>query len=150
MLADVAAGTVVVLDRYTLYDNTAFTGIVHQLRTQHLLRDLEGAGETCPDAVWPGQITDALRGLIHATNLARDTGDDQVDPQARTELVKTLRPSKIQQKISGQLTSITRTEDRYRVLGYLSTASKHGLDQFKTLLDVFRGRIWIPDAAAVT
>jgi len=58
-----------------------------------------------------------------------------------------LRPSKIQQKISGRLTSITRTQDRYRILGYLSTAAKHGHDQFRVLLDTFHGNVWIPDAA---
>jgi transposase len=206
VLADVAAGTVVVHDRYTLYDNTAFAGIVHQLCTAHLLRDLAAAGETYPDAVWPAQIADALRGLIHQANLAREAGEDQVDPNVHAELVKILRhgvlaglsdttshgtrpgeakarallavfrdrpddilrfasdlsvpptsndaerglrPSKIQQKISGRLTSITRTQDRYRILGYLSTAKKHGLDQFTTLLDAFLGRIWIPDAAHI-
>ena len=73
MLADVAAGTVVVHDRYTLYDNTAFAGIVHQLCTQHLLRDLAGAGETYPDAVWPGQITDARRRRRPVTPTPRRT-----------------------------------------------------------------------------
>ncbi|HEY6794272.1 MAG TPA: transposase [Kineosporiaceae bacterium] len=171
------------------------------------MRDLAAAGETYPEAVWPGQIAEALRGLIHATNVARDKGHDQVDPAVRAKLVKTLRhgvlaglsdttshgtrpgenkaralletfrdrpddilrflddlsvpptsndaerdlrPAKIQQKISGRLTSITRTQDRYRILGYLSTAAKHGLDQFQTLLDAFLGNVWIPDAAAVT
>jgi len=31
-----------------------------------LLRDIEDAAESYPDAIWPGQIADALRGLIHA------------------------------------------------------------------------------------
>ena len=202
VLADVAAGTVVVHDRYNLYDNKAFAGIVHQLCTQHLLRDLAGAGETYPDAVWPGQIADALRGLIHQTNLARDVGAHQIDPDLRAELLKTLRhgvlaglsdttshgdrpgeakaralleafrdrpndilrfvdnldvpptsndaerglrPSKIQQKISGRLTSLARTIDRYRILGYLTTAAQHDLDQFTVLLDTFLGKIWMPD-----
>jgi len=65
-------GTVVVHDRYVNYDS--FDGISHQLCTQHLLRDLEDAAQTYPDAIWPGQIADALRGLIHAANLARDQG----------------------------------------------------------------------------
>ena len=65
-------GTVVVHDRYVNYDH--FTGISHQLCTQHLLRDLEDAAESYPDAIWPGQIAGALRGLIHAANLARDQG----------------------------------------------------------------------------
>ena len=65
-------GTVVVHDRYVNYDS--FDGISHQLCTQHLLRDLEDAAQSYPDAIWPGQIADALRGLIHAANLARDQG----------------------------------------------------------------------------
>jgi transposase len=207
VLADVAAGTVVVHDRYTLYDNTAFSGIVHQLCAQHLLRDLAGAGETYPDAVWPTQIADALRALIHHANTARDHGGDHVEARLRADLLHTLkhgvlvglaettshgdrpgeakarallevfrdrpgdilrfasdlavpptsndaerglRPSKIQQKISGRLTSITRTQDRYRILGYLSTATKHGLDQFKVLHDTFLGHVWIPEPPALT
>lgn len=207
VLADVAAGTVVVHDRYNLYDNKAFAGIVHQLCTQHLLRDLAGAGETYPDAVWPTQIADALRGLIHATNTARESGADKVDPTVRARLLhalkhgvlaglsatashgdrpgeakarallevfrdrpgdilrflddltipptsndaeRGLRPSKIQQKISGRLTSLARTVDRYRIAGYLTTAAQHGLDQFKVLHDTFRGHVWIPDPTAVT
>jgi transposase len=57
-------GAVVVHDRYVNYD--AFDGISHQLCTQHLLRDLEDAAQTYPDAIWPG--------LIHAANLACDQG----------------------------------------------------------------------------
>lgn len=207
VLADVAAGTIVVHDRYNLYDNKAFTGIVHQLCTQHLLRDLAGAGETYPDAVWPAQIADALRGLIHATNTAREVGAEAIDPKVRATLMHTLkhgvlaglsatashgdrpgeakarallevfrdrpgdilrfvddltvpptsndaerglRPSKIQQKISGRLTSLARTVDRYRIAGYLTTAAQHGRDQFTALLDTFHGHVWIPDPTAVT
>jgi transposase len=63
---------VVVHDRYVNYD--AFDGISHQLCAQHLPRDLEDAAQTYPDAIWPGQVAEALRGLIHAANLARDQG----------------------------------------------------------------------------
>lgn len=207
VLADLAAGTVVVHDRYHLYDNEVFKHIVHQLCTQHLLRDLEGAAEVYPDAFWPAQMTQALQGLIHATNLARQDGHDQVDPDKRAGLLHSLRqgmlvglsdttshgqrpgerkarllleafrdrfadiirfvddlsvpptsndaerglrPSKIQQKISGRLTSIPRTRDRYRILGYLTTAAQHGKDQFTTLLDVLLGHIWIPDPPLIT
>ena len=65
-------GTVVVHDRYVNYDS--FSGISHQLCCQHLLRDLEDAAQSYPDAIWPGQIADALRGLIHAANVARGQG----------------------------------------------------------------------------
>ncbi len=207
VLAEVAPGTTVVHDRYTLYDHETFEHIVHQLCCAHLLRDLAAAGETYPEAIWPGQIADALRSLIHATNLARENGRDAIDPDERAKHMhllrqgvlvglsattghgdapgenkarllleafrdrqadilrfvddltipptsndaeRGLRPSKIQQKISGRLTSIARTEDRYRILGYLVTAAKHGLDRFTVLLDTFHGRIWIPDAATVT
>jgi hypothetical protein len=202
VLNEVAAGTVVVHDRYTVYDHDEFTGIVHQLCTQHLLRDLQGASEVYPDAIWPGQITHALQALIHATNTARDAGQTRIDPAVRAELERSLRhgvlvgladtttigtrpgerkarllleafrdrpddilrfaqdlsvpptsndaerglrPSKIQQNISGRLTSIARTEDRYRILGYLTTATKHGHDKMTTLHDVLLGRIWMPD-----
>ncbi len=55
-------GTVVVHDRYVNYDS--FSGISHQLCCQHLLRDLEDAAQSYPDAIWPGQIAEALPGLI--------------------------------------------------------------------------------------
>jgi transposase len=48
--------------------------VLHQLCTQHILRDLEDAAQSYPDAVWPGQAMDALRALIHAANTARDKG----------------------------------------------------------------------------
>jgi len=65
-------GSVVVHDRYQNYD--AIPGLVHQLCTAHILRDLAGAAETYPDAHWPIQITQALQGLIHAANTARTQG----------------------------------------------------------------------------
>jgi hypothetical protein len=65
-------GAVVVHDRYQNYD--AFDGISHQLCTAHLLRDIEDAAQTYPDAVWPGQIASELRALIHQANLARHAG----------------------------------------------------------------------------
>jgi hypothetical protein len=66
------SAAVLVHDRYQNCD--AVPGVVHQLCTQHLLRDLEDAAQSYPDAVWPGQAMDALRALIHAANTARDKG----------------------------------------------------------------------------
>jgi transposase len=43
-----------------------------QLCGAHLLRDIEDAAQSYPGAIWPGQIADALRALIHAANLARE------------------------------------------------------------------------------
>jgi hypothetical protein len=66
------SGSVIVHDRYRNYDK--IPGVLHQLCTQHLLRDLEDAAQTYPDAVWPGQAAEALRALVHASNVARDKG----------------------------------------------------------------------------
>jgi transposase len=65
-------GTVVVHDRYQNYD--AIPGLIHQLCTQHLLRDLADAAQQYPDAHWPTQAAEALQGLIHAANTARAQG----------------------------------------------------------------------------
>jgi transposase len=65
-------GAVVVHDRYQNYDK--FPGLAHQLCLAHLLRDLEDAAQCYPGAIWPGQVADALRALIHAANLAREQG----------------------------------------------------------------------------
>jgi len=95
-----AAGAVIVHDRYTVYDhaefaanpdNPEFAGVVHQLCCQHLLRDVDGAGEVYPEEHWPGQIAEALRGLIHATNLARDHDQDTIDPATRDDLCRLFR-----------------------------------------------------------
>jgi transposase len=66
------SAAVLVQDRYQNYD--AIPGVLHQLCTQHLLRDLEDAAQSYPDAIWPGQAAGALRALIHAANTARDKG----------------------------------------------------------------------------
>jgi transposase len=147
------------------------------------------------------QIADALRGLIHHANLAREQDLHTIPAEVRDELLtrfrngmlvglsdtasagtrpgkrkarlllevlrdrpqdvlrfahdlkvpptsnqaeRDLRPSKIQQKISGRLTSVKRTEDRYTILGYVSTAAKHGLDKITALRDALTGQPWMP------
>ena len=165
------------------------------------LRDLDDAAQVYLDAVWPGQISRALRELIHQANLARDAGEDQIDPPVLDTLTsrfrhgvraglsdtighasrpgerkarlllealrdrqadvlrfahdlavpptsnqaeRDLRPAKIQQNISGRLTSEKRTQDRYRIRGYLSTAIKHGRNGFDALREAIIGQPWIP------
>jgi transposase len=83
------AGVVIVHDRYQNYD--AFPGIIHQLCAAHLLRDLADAAETYPDAIWPGQIADALRGLIHAANQARKQGLTAVSENISGPLIHAFR-----------------------------------------------------------
>jgi transposase len=84
-------GALVVHDRYQNYDNVAFGGLVHQLCCAHLLRDLDDAAQVYPKVIWPGQIADALRGLIHEANLARDTDRDQIAPAIRDTLTSRFR-----------------------------------------------------------
>ena len=76
-------------------------------------------------------------------DVLRFAHDLQVPPTSN-QAERDLRPSKIQQKISGRLTSIARTEDRYTILGYISTAAKHGIDKITALRDALTGRPWIP------
>ena len=66
-------------------------------------------------------------------------------PPTSNDGERELRPSKIQQNISGRLTSETVTQNRYTILGYLRTAAKHGLDVMTTLCQVMTGQPWIPD-----
>jgi hypothetical protein len=204
-IADLAAGSVIVHDRYQNYDADLFGHLLHQLCTAHLLRDVEAAVELYPDEHWPPQIQDALRGLIHEANTARAAGADHIDPTVKDELVRRfrqgvlvglkatsnhgqrpgerktrllleelrdrpddvlrfatdlrvpptsnqaerdLRPSKIQQNISGRLTSEDRTRDRFTILGYLSTAAKHRLNQMTVLRQAILGRPWMPELPA--
>ena len=192
---------VIVHDRYQNYDSTKLGTLVHQLCTQHLCRDLDDAAQVYPDAVWPTQIADALRGLIHEANLARDQGlpaiaedvkaalltrfrngvlvglsdttsrgdrpgeskarcllevlrdrpDDVLRfahdlkvPPTSNQAERDLRPSKCQQNVSGRLTSEARTRDRYTIRGYVSTATKHGLDAITVLRDALTDHPWMP------
>ena len=193
--------SVIVHDRYQNYDSTALGELTHPLCCQHLLRDLVGAGEAYPGTHWPTQIAEALRGLIHQANLARDQHQAAIDPVTKTELIDTfhsgvrvglsdtlapanrpgqrkarlllellrdreadvlrfthdltvpptsnqaerdLRPAKVQQNISGRLTSEDRTQDRYTIRGYLSTAAKHHHNTIDALREAILGRPWMP------
>ncbi|MGH3701679.1 MAG: IS66 family transposase [Pseudonocardiaceae bacterium] len=189
--------SVIVHDRYQNYDSAKLGTLVHQLCCAHLLRDLADAAQVYPDAVWPTQIADALRSLIHQATPAREAGLPAIATDIRDELLgrfrhgmlaglsdttshgtrpgerkarllleilrdrphdvlrfahnltvpptsnqaeRDLRPSKIQQKISGRLTSVDHTQDHYTILGYLSTAAKHDLNKITALRDALTGQ----------
>lgn len=114
---------IIVHDRYQNYDNPALGTLTHQLCTQHLLRDLAGAAQVYPDAIWPTQIADALRELIHHANLARDHGLDAIDTTTRETLLKRFR---------------------HGVLAGLSDTTSHGdrpgESKARNLLEVLRDR----------
>ena len=80
---------VVVHDRYQNYDK--FPGITHQLCCAHLLRDIEDAAQSYPGAIWPGQIADTLRALIHAASTAREHGLAAVPAGATAEHLRLFR-----------------------------------------------------------
>lgn len=88
-LADLTG--VVVHDRYSLYDHPGVGNLTHQLCCQHILRDLEDAAQTYPDAIWPTQVQDALRGLIHQANLARDAGETTTPAHLSDRLISLFR-----------------------------------------------------------
>ena len=48
------------------------------------------------------------------------------------------------------MTSVKRTQDRYTIRGYVSTAAKHGLNMITVLRDAMTGRPWMPDLPAPT
>lgn len=60
-------------------------------RGRHLLRDLETPPKFYPDTVWPTQIADALRELIHQANLARQNNQHAIEQTVRDEMVTRLR-----------------------------------------------------------
>jgi len=83
---------IAVHDRYQNYFHSDWKRLVgHQVCTAHLLRDYTDAAESYPDAVWPEQAQRALRGLIHASNQARDAGQAEIASAVRGPLVDSFR-----------------------------------------------------------
>jgi transposase len=83
---------IAVHDRYTIYYNQKWKHLGgHQACAAHLLRDLTDAAEAYPTAVWPEQAQRALRGLIHAVNSARDSGQAVIPPTIRDPLITSFR-----------------------------------------------------------
>lgn len=55
------------------------------------MRDLDDAPQVHPNTVWPTQIADALRALIHHANLAREQGLDTIPAHLADPLHKLFR-----------------------------------------------------------
>lgn len=93
-------------------------------------------------------------GEAKAANLLRDLFDREADvlrfttdlriPPTSNQAERDLRPAKVQQNISGRLTSEARTRDRYLIRGVVSTAVKHGRRPIEILRDAFTGTTWMP------
>ncbi|MGY4963877.1 IS66 family transposase [Streptomyces sp. 900105245] len=76
----------------------------------------------------------------------RFTTDLRIPPTSN-QAERDLRPSKIQENISGRLTHPGRAKDRYLIHGVLSTAVKHTVNPLTVLRDAFTGTTWLPPAA---
>jgi transposase len=70
-------------------------------------------------------------------------------PATSNQAERDLRPGKIQQKISGLLTSEVSARDRFRIRGYLFTAAKHGRNMMDALREAILGHPWIPPDPAL-
>ncbi|MEV6674499.1 IS66 family transposase [Streptomyces sp. NPDC051162] len=76
----------------------------------------------------------------------RFTTDLRIPPTSN-QAERDLRPSKIQENISGRLTDPDRAKDRYLIRGVLSTAVKHAVNPLTVLRGAFTGTTWLPPAA---
>lgn len=65
-------------------------------------------------------------------------------PPTNNQGERDLRPLKTQQKISGRLQSETTTQHRLTIRGYISTATKHGINAMTAILDAVTGKPWTP------
>jgi hypothetical protein len=113
---------------------------------------LVGLSETTRHGDRPGErktrlLLEELRD--RQADVLRFTSDLRVPPTSN-QAERDLRPAKTQQKISGRLTSETRTRDRYRIHGYLSTAIKHGHNTMDALHETITGQPWMPPDLAPT
>jgi len=127
-------------------DNTLDVAVGDQLIGEFTDGVKVGLSATTSAGNRPGErkarlLLEALRD--RQTDVLRFVHDLRVPPTSN-QAERDLRPAKIQQKISGRLTSEQRTIDRFRIRGYLSTAAKHGRNMIDILRDAILGRPWVP------
>ncbi len=113
---------------------------------------LVGLSDTTSAGTRPGQrkarlLLEVLRD--RPDDVLRFAHDLQVPPTSN-QAERDLRPSKLQQNISGRLTSEARTQDRYTIRGYLSTTTEHSLNAMTVLPDAITGQPWMPALPAPT
>lgn len=103
-------------------------------------------GDTRPGARKARLLLEAFRD--REEDFLRFTTDLRIPPTSN-QAERDLRPSKIQENISGRLTDLDRAKDRYLIRGVLSTAVKHAVNPLTVLRDAFTGTTWLPPAARV-
>lgn len=104
----------------------------------------EHLDDTRPGARKTRLLLEALRN--REDDFLRFTTDLRIPPTSN-QAERDLRPSKIQENISGRLTDPDRAKDRYLIRGVLSTAVKHAVNPLTVLRDAFTGTTWLPPAA---
>jgi transposase len=122
------------------------TGVKNELIKRFRDGVLVGLSDTASHATRPGQrkarlLLEVLRD--RQVDVLRFAHDLKVPPTSN-QAERDLRPNKVQQNISGRLTSEDRTRDRYKIRGYVSTAAKHGLNMMTVLREAPLGRPWMP------
>uniref|UniRef100_UPI001C607733 IS66 family transposase n=1 Tax=Pseudonocardia nigra TaxID=1921578 RepID=UPI001C607733 len=113
---------------------------------------LVGLSETTSRGNRPGEnkartLLEVLRD--RQADVLRFAHDLKVPPTSN-QAERDLRPSKVQQNVSGRLTSEKRTKDRYTIRGYVSSAAKNGLNAITVLRDALTGHPWMPALPAPT
>ncbi|MGH3684706.1 MAG: IS66 family transposase [Pseudonocardiaceae bacterium] len=113
---------------------------------------LAGLSDTTSHGTRPGE--NKARALLEVFrdrpgDVLRFAHDLKVPPTSN-QAERDLRPSKCQQNVSGRLTSEERTRDCYTIRGYVSTATKHGVNIISVLRDAMTGHPWMPPQPAPT
>jgi transposase len=72
------------------------------------------------------------------------------DPQApfdNNAAERDIRMTKLRQKVSGCLRTLTGAQQFCAIRSYLATAAKHGVHFFQALVTLAEGRPWMPTTA---
>jgi hypothetical protein len=88
----------------------------------------------------------ARRLLDRQDDYLRFTGDRRVPPDNNGS-ERDIRMTKLKQKVSGCLRTLTGARQFCAIRSYLSTAAKHGLHFFDALVMLTEGQPWMPAAA---
>ena len=109
---------------------------------------LIGASQTAsqPSALMKKQNALARRLLDRQDDYLRFTRDWRVPPDNNGS-ERDIRMTKLKQKVSGCLRTLTGARQFCAIRSYLSTAAKHGLGLFDALVMLARNRPWVPSAA---
>ena len=124
-------------------DPAALAAQVHTLRSAVLI----GAAQTArrSGALMKRHNALARRLLDRQDDYLRFTRDWRIPPD-NNGCERDIRMTKLKQKVSGCLRTLTGARQFCAIRSYLSTAAKHDLSFFNVLIMLTEGRPWIPSA----